>query len=142
MDSLIGWIRLGLVAWLVALLLVLVGELRPVRRLMPGPLRDLARLLVLVGTVGLLTVTVLFSGRILLNSLQARADTGSTPQFELSFDSADSFLLSLYLQYIKGLTPQAAGTVLIAQPIMMALFSPLAGRLSDSLEARLVASAM
>ena len=49
-------------------------------------------------------------------------------------------MLSLYLQYIKGLTPQAAGVILVAQPIMMALVSPLAGRLSDRLEARIVAS--
>ncbi len=55
--------------------------------------------------------------------------------------TAVTFLLSLYLQYIKGLTPQAAGTVLVAQPIMMAFFSPIAGRLSDRLEARVVASA-
>jgi len=53
---------------------------------------------------------------------------------------AISFLLSLYLQYIKGFTPRTAGLVLIAQPVIMALFSPLAGRLSDRLEARIVAS--
>jgi EmrB/QacA subfamily drug resistance transporter len=55
--------------------------------------------------------------------------------------TAVTFLLSLYLQYIKGLTPQATGAILVAQPIMMAIFSPLAGRLSDRLEARIVASA-
>jgi MFS family permease len=44
------------------------------------------------------------------------------------------------LQYIKGLTPQQAGFVLIAQPVMQALFSPLAGRLSDRVEPRVVAS--
>ncbi len=53
---------------------------------------------------------------------------------------AISFLLSLYLQYIKGLTPRNAGLVLIAQPVVMALFSPLAGRLSDRHEPRVVAS--
>ena len=53
---------------------------------------------------------------------------------------AVAFLLSLYLQYIKGLTPQAAGLVLIAQPIVMAVFSPLAGKLSDKIEPRLIAS--
>ena len=53
---------------------------------------------------------------------------------------AVSFLLSLYLQYIKGLTPQGAGVVLIAQPIVMAVFSPLAGKLSDRIEPRVIAS--
>ena len=52
-----------------------------------------------------------------------------------------TFLLSLYLQYIKGIQPQYAGSILIAQPIMMAVFSPLAGRLSDRIEPRLIASA-
>jgi len=50
------------------------------------------------------------------------------------------FLMSLYLQYIKGLSPQNAGMILICQPIMMALFSPLAGRLSDRIEPRVIAS--
>ena len=52
-----------------------------------------------------------------------------------------TFLLSLYLQYIKSIPPQYAGSILIAQPIVMALFSPLAGRLSDKVEPRLIASA-
>ena len=50
------------------------------------------------------------------------------------------FLLSLYLQYIKGLDPRTAGLVLLSQPIVMAVFSPLAGRLSDRVEPRVVAS--
>jgi EmrB/QacA subfamily drug resistance transporter len=53
---------------------------------------------------------------------------------------AVSFLLSLYLQYIKGMTPESAGLVLICQPIMQALFSPLAGRLSDRIEPAIIAS--
>ncbi len=51
------------------------------------------------------------------------------------------FLLSLYLQYIQGLTPQNAGFVLVFQPLVMAVFSPFAGRLSDLVEPRVVASA-
>jgi len=54
---------------------------------------------------------------------------------------AVTFLLSLYLQYIKGLDPRTAGTILVAQPVVMALFSPLAGRLSDRVEPRLISSA-
>ena len=53
---------------------------------------------------------------------------------------AVSFLLSLYLQYIKGFTPEKAGLILIAQPVMMAVFSPLAGILSDRVEPLVVAS--
>jgi EmrB/QacA subfamily drug resistance transporter len=50
------------------------------------------------------------------------------------------FLLSLYLQYVKGLQPQDAGFVLLASPIMMMLASPFAGRLSDSRNPGAVAS--
>ena len=53
---------------------------------------------------------------------------------------AVSFLLSLYLQYIKGFTPEKAGLILIAQPVMMAVFSPIAGILSDRIEPLIVAS--
>lgn len=58
-----------------------------------------------------------------------------------SANSAVAFLLSLYLQYIKALSPQQAGLVLIAQPIVQALLSPVAGWLSDRIEPRIVASA-
>jgi EmrB/QacA subfamily drug resistance transporter len=53
---------------------------------------------------------------------------------------AVTFLLSLYLQHIKALTPQATGLVLVAQPLVMALCSPSAGRLSDRIEPRIVAT--
>lgn len=53
---------------------------------------------------------------------------------------AVTFLLSLYLQHIRHLTPQSAGAVLVAQPVMMALFSPMAGKLSDRVEPRHIAS--
>lgn len=53
---------------------------------------------------------------------------------------AVSFLLSLYLQYVKGFGPQSAGLILMAQPVVMTIFSPLAGRLSDRFEPRIIAS--
>ncbi len=53
---------------------------------------------------------------------------------------AVGFFLSLYLQYLKGMSPQSAGLILIAQPVVMTLFSPFAGRASDKIEPRLVAS--
>lgn len=53
---------------------------------------------------------------------------------------AISYLLSLYLQYIKGFDSAQAGIILIAQPVVMALFSPIAGKLSDKIEPQKVAS--
>jgi EmrB/QacA subfamily drug resistance transporter len=52
-----------------------------------------------------------------------------------------AFLLSLYLQYIKGFSPEHAGLILVAQPVVMVICSPIAGSLSDRIEPRLVASA-
>jgi len=53
---------------------------------------------------------------------------------------AVTFLLSLYLQYVKKLTPENAGLILIAQPVVQALCSPFSGKLSDKIEPRIVAS--
>ena len=55
--------------------------------------------------------------------------------------SAMVFLMSLYLEYNRGLDPQKAGLVLIAGAFFQTVFSPVAGRLSDRVEARYVASA-
>jgi EmrB/QacA subfamily drug resistance transporter len=54
---------------------------------------------------------------------------------------AVAFLLSLYLQYVKGFSPQNAGLVLVAMPTVQAIFSPYAGQLSDRVSPQLLASA-
>lgn len=51
------------------------------------------------------------------------------------------FLLSLYLQKIKLFSPQKAGSILLVQPLLMSFFSPIAGRLSDKIQPRYLASA-
>lgn len=51
-----------------------------------------------------------------------------------------SFIMSLYLQIVLGFNSSAAGLILLSQPIIMAIFSPLAGILSDRVEPRIVAS--
>jgi len=53
---------------------------------------------------------------------------------------AMSFLMTLYLQFIKGLNAQTAGLVLVAGVAVQALFSPVGGRLSDRVQPRWVAS--
>ena len=52
----------------------------------------------------------------------------------LNYSSASSFsfFFSLYLQYVKGLSAQQAGILLVVQPVVQAVLAPLAGRLSDT----------
>jgi len=52
-----------------------------------------------------------------------------------------TFFLSLYLQYGHGMTARQAGSLLIIQPIVQTLFSPLCGRLADRYPAARVATA-
>lgn len=53
---------------------------------------------------------------------------------------AVGFLLSLYLQVVKGFSPMNAGFVLVVQPVVQSLLSPLAGLLSDRFNAAAMAS--
>jgi len=53
---------------------------------------------------------------------------------------AVAVLLSLYLQYIQGFSAEYAGFILVAQPVVQTLLSPVAGRLSDRIEPRIVAT--
>lgn len=57
-----------------------------------------------------------------------------------SATSAIGFFLSLYLQYLKGFDAKTAGLILMTQPIMMALFSIPAGKLSDRINPGYIAS--
>jgi EmrB/QacA subfamily drug resistance transporter len=53
---------------------------------------------------------------------------------------AVSFMMSLYLQYVEGFSAHEAGMILVSQMIVMAVFSPVAGKLSDVIEPRVIAS--
>ncbi len=53
---------------------------------------------------------------------------------------AIGFFISLYLQKILNLSPRDAGAIIIAQPIMMAIFSPIVGRASDKIQPRYLAT--
>ena len=50
------------------------------------------------------------------------------------------FLVSLYLQEVKGLNAQSAGLILIVQPVIQSALSPFAGKLSDKIQPRYIAS--
>ncbi|MBE7559601.1 MFS transporter [bacterium] len=51
------------------------------------------------------------------------------------------FLVSQYLQHVRGFSPREAGLVLVAQPIVMALLSPRAGHAADRIEPRILTAA-
>lgn len=53
---------------------------------------------------------------------------------------AIGFLLSLYLQYVKGLSPRDAGLILVAQPLVMTVFASFSGRLSDKYNSNILSS--
>ena len=72
------------------------------------------------------------------NRLFAFSSTAALIHYAATF--AVTFLLSLYLQYIKGMSTQAAGILLVVQPVCMAVFSPLAGKVSDWVEPGKIAS--
>ncbi len=44
---------------------------------------------------------------------------------------AISYLISIYLQVVMGYSSQAAGLIMISQPVIMAVLSPVTGRFSD-----------
>ncbi len=50
------------------------------------------------------------------------------------------FLFSLYLQFIQGMSPTASGQLILLQALMMACLAPIAGRLSDRFEPRIIAT--
>jgi len=72
------------------------------------------------------------------NKVFASANLSAFINYAATF--AVSFVLSLYLQYAKHLSPREAGMVLITQPILMALVAVFSGRLSDKMDPRWLAS--
>lgn len=103
--------------------------------------------LILIGVLGILTF-VKWEMRVespvldvnLFRNSRVFAFSNLAALINYSATFAVGFLLSLYLQYIKGLTPQSAGLILVSQPVVQAIFSPFAGWLSDRIEPRIVAS--
>lgn len=81
----------------------------------------------------LIDLTLLTANRVfLLSSLATLINYAGT--------FAVGFLLSLYLQVVKGFTPMHAGLILIVQPVVQSLLSPLAGILADRFNAAWLAS--
>ncbi len=76
----------------------------------------------------------------LFESNHAYAFANLATLINYSAASSVAFLLNLYLQYVKGMDAKTAGFILMAQPLVMVTFAPLAGRLSDKVDPGRVAS--
>ena len=109
-----GWDGLALLLAGLAILAVFIA----LERRTPSPVLDIR----------------MFSG----NRVFAFSNMATLINYAATF--AIGFFMSLYLQNIRGLSPEMAGLVLLSQPIVQAVFSPAAGRLSDRVEPRVVAS--
>ncbi|MFH0917225.1 MAG: MFS transporter [bacterium] len=53
---------------------------------------------------------------------------------------AATTLTAVFLEIVQGRSPQRAGLMLLAQPVLMAVLSPFTGRLSDRVGSRLLAT--
>jgi MFS family permease len=72
------------------------------------------------------------------NRVFAFSNLSSLINYSATF--AMTFLISLYLEYVRGLNSMTAGFVLVAGMFLQACFSPISGRLVDRVPARVVAS--
>jgi len=107
-SSLLPWIKIAAVAWGAALLIAFLAEMRLSDRLIPDWLRNLSRVVVLAGTVAALTVAIAVGARMVLGTLEAQSQETSGPALDLSFESTDSFFLSLYLSMHQAELNRAA----------------------------------
>jgi EmrB/QacA subfamily drug resistance transporter len=130
----------GSVAWAGALTVLLIGF-----SLLPGALGWVLVVLGAAGIAGFLwwetraRDPVLNVDLIRRNRVFAYSNAATFINYAATY--AMTFLMSLYLQYNRGLDPQAAGLVLVTGTIVQTAFSPVSGRLSDRVQARYVASA-
>ncbi len=103
-------------------------------------------IMIIIGVIGLIAFVMfelkikipVFDMKLFKNRTFAFSSLAALINYMATF--AVVFFLSLYLQYIKGLDSSSAGIILIAQPVVMAVLAPVAGKLSDRIEPRIIAT--
>jgi EmrB/QacA subfamily drug resistance transporter len=109
---------------------------------------DVIAILLLVAGTGGLVLFVMNESRVKIPILDMRLFTENrvfafsnlSALINYAATFAVTFLLSLYLQYIRGMIPSDAGLVLVTQPILMTVVASFSGRLSDTIDPRILAS--
>jgi len=111
---------------------------------LPDPLAIILTIIGLVGLIVFIRIELKVNSPVLnislfkTNKLFAFANLAALINYATTF--AVTFVLSLYLQYVKGLSPRETGMILVTQPIVMAVFASWAGKLSDKYDPRILAS--
>ncbi|MDD1710754.1 MAG: MFS transporter [Methanoregulaceae archaeon] len=72
---------------------------------------------------------------VLLSSNRTFSFSNLAALINYSATFAVTFLMSLYLQVVRGMSPAAAGSILLIQPFIQMVIAPVAGRLSDRTDA-------
>jgi len=116
--GLAAWRILPAGPWMVAAGLAFLGAFAWIETRVPQPMLDLR--------------SFARNRLFVLSNLAALVHYGST--------FASTYLLSRYFQEVRGLDPGQAGLLLVFAPALQAAFSPLAGRLSDRIAPRWLAS--
>ena len=130
----------GSVIYVMAMLALMYGFSQ-----LPG---KIATLLTLAGISGLI-VFIIFEERIAFpvlnihlfrnNRIFAFSNLAALINYAATF--AITFVMSLYLQHVMGLSPGYAGMIMATQPAVMAIVATVAGRLSDRIDSGILSSA-
>lgn len=129
----------GSVIYMVCMSVLMIGFTR-----LPDPMAIVLTMTGLIGFVWFIKVElatpfpVLDIGLFKTNRVFAFSNLAALINYAATY--AITFLLSLYLQYIKGLSPKDAGLVLVIQPLVMTVVASFSGRLSDTYDKRILAS--
>jgi MFS family permease len=131
---------IGSVGWATALTLFLLGL-----TLLPAALGWVLTVVGIGGIVGFMWWEARITDPVLNVDLfrQSRVFTFSNAAILVNYSAtfAVTFLLSLYLQDVRGMSAEATGLVLVGGMLIQAVLSPLAGLAADRGEARYVAAA-
>ncbi|MGC9518098.1 MAG: MFS transporter [Desulfuromonadaceae bacterium] len=131
----------GALVYAVAVLLLFSGVVNVDRGLWAWGLIGLGN----IGLVGFLRLESRLEYPILNVRLLTRNRVFAFSNLAAMFNYAATFgivfFMSLYLQYVKGFEPQAAGIVLIISPVVQTVLSPMCGRLADKIPAGWIATA-
>jgi len=106
-----------------------------------------AAILTLAGSIGLVyfilmelrvKVPVLNIGLFRNNRIFAFSNLAALINYAATFGI--TFVLSLYLQNVRGLNPRDAGLIMVTQPVVMAVVASISGRMSDRIDSRILSS--